>query len=406
MGLGISWYLLGLLGAVAFVVRLAAGNGAERGRSAVLTAAIGAGALATIIRVEPARTLVNAFLHPASSWLIADSLWLAAGLLGIVWCEPLMRPEPVRRGALLFYKYGTQPGQDEQPERPRWNFWQALWEPGAFVLSLVAVLLWAAAIHEPEAWPALEIGEPRVFEANLLLGTYVLYLAYSAGLSLYFTRVIWIARAVAPTRRDYVRLGPALLAGVAYLGSPTVQIAALVTQWRMPSLAVWPAFWPSAQISLILCALLALPALCPRRLLNLLLAPMFRREQGIALAQLEKFHAWLLAAHPRMALPALDDCQGPERQWLLLSEIERASRYALAYGGVGTRTRLAELGEAGIYIAGRYTRRAEETAALLGEALRSWPAARRMPAELPQLRFTGDDQARLVFWGWVASLAV
>jgi len=184
--------------------------------------------------------------------------------------------------------------------------------------------------------------------------------------------------------------------------SPAVQVIMLVAAWRMPETAVWLLLFPIAQIAQIAGCLLVLPVIAPPRLAEKLFTPLLPRERRQARAQLEQFHTWLEARQPKLALPLPD---GPERNDDLLAEIERAARYALAYAPAGTRTRLAELGENRIYIAGYYGLRAEPAAALIAQALRDWPSE-RMPAELPRFRFVGDSDARLIFWGWVAGAAV
>ncbi len=92
-----------------------------------------------------------------------------------------------------------------------------------------------------------------------------------------------------------------------------------------------------------------------------------------------------------------------EREALLLAEIERAARYAMAHAPASTRMRLSELAEHGIFMTGRAAQRAPAAAVLLAGALHTWPG-HRMAAELPHFKLLGDEVSRLLFWGWVAEL--
>lgn len=378
-------YLLGILGVMALVARLAASWGGPSlrtpagRRAATLTLAIACAALATLARVPPVSALLNTVLYPDSAWLIADTLWLLAGFLGLLWVDPVMQPA--------------------QAEMPEWNPLHALWQARTSLIGLVAAGLWAAAWQHPQAWYAMEHDTPASAGFGLLPLAYLFYQGYLFLLMVYFVHCVWRVRAMAEDRAGYLRLSTGLLAGGIYLAAPAVQVVTLIAAWRMPAAAVWLPLFPAAQIAQLAAGLLVLPVIAPPRLADKLFVPLLARERRQARAQLERFHAWLEARHPKLALPLP---AGPERDAGLLAEIERAARYALAYAPASARTRLAELGEDRIYIAGYYGRRAEPAALLIAQALRDWPDD-RMPAELPRFRFVGDGDARLVYWGWVAS---
>jgi hypothetical protein len=381
-------YLLGIIGVLALGARLAASWGqpslrtAAGRRAATLTLAFAFAALATLARVPPISALLNAVLYPDSAWLIADTLWLLAGFLGLLWVDPVMQPA--------------------RAEAPEWDPLHALWQARTSLIALVAAGLWAAAWQHPQAWHALEHDTPASAGFGLLPLVHLVYQSYLFLLLVYFEHCVWRLRTVAEDRAGYLRLSTGLLAGGVYMVSPAVQVIMLVAAWRMPETAVWLLLFPIAQIAQIAGCLLVLPVIAPPRLAEKLFTPLLPRERRQARAQLEQFHTWLEARQPKLALPLPD---GPERNDDLLAEIERAARYALAYAPAGTRTRLAELGENRIYIAGYYGLRAEPAAALIAQALRDWPSE-RMPAELPRFRFVGDSDARLIFWGWVAGAAV
>jgi hypothetical protein len=298
---------------------------------------------------------------------------------------------------LLWVDPVVQPAQAETPE---WDPLHALWQARTSLIALVAAGLWIGAWQHPQAWHALEGGTPERAGFGPLPIAYLLYQGYLFMLLVYFVHCLWRLRAVAEDRAGYLRLSTGLLAGGVYLASPAMQVVTLVAAWRMPETAAWLPLFPLAQFAQVAGGLLVLPVIAPPRLAEILFAPLLVRERRQARGQLERFHAWLDAHYPdlALALPA-----GPERDDCLLAEIERAARYALAHAPAGTRTRLAELGENRIYIAGHYGQCAEPVAVLIAQALRDWPVD-RMPAELPRFRFVGDDDARLMYWAWVAQL--
>jgi hypothetical protein len=127
-------------------------------------------------------------------------------------------------------------------------------------------------------------------------------------------------------------------------------------------------------------------------------------ERSAALEGLERLHAWLAARHAQVSLPGLAALRGAAREAALLAEVERAARHALAATPVATRAALAEVGERGLFVAGRGSRGASAAAALIAAALRAWPAqsSGRAPAELPRLHLIGEADARVIFWGRVA----
>jgi hypothetical protein len=409
-----AWYLLGLLGAAIIASRVYASwrsasrspKGAAHGRAAVLTAGVVLAALAPIVRLEPLAALFNTLLGPNAAWLVSDTLWLIAGTLGMAWTDT-MRPEAIAPGTPALRR--------------------ALLHPRGLLCLLVVAWLWLAPRLSPAAWAALEPGTVELRGDLLLTAARLAYAGYMGLFLFYFARALTRVRAVLASRAEYLRVSLALLAVAVYGASPVLQASGVLLSAFVPDLALWPALRVLIQLAQLTAGLLMLFVLGPPGAVFAVLERRVAVERAAALARLERFHAWLAARHAGAALPGVEALRGEARAAALLAEVERAARRALAAAPAGVRADFDELGEHGLFVAGRGTRGAARATQILAGALRAWDerphsnraqpprsAAQGAPplaalageGDLPRMHVLGEADAALIFWGRVAEQAV